>query len=80
MAVDCQITGKKSQVGGAYSNRTRATQYNPTGKRRRKVNVQKKTLFVPEINKKVTIYVSTKGLRTISKNGAYKTLKAAKLI
>lgn len=80
MAKVCQITGKQSRVGGGYSNRTRATQFNPTGKRRRKVNLQKKTLFVPEIGKKVTIEVSTKGIRTINKNGAYQTLKKAKLI
>ena len=80
MAKPCAFTGKRSRVGGQYSNRTRATQYNPTGKRRRKVNLQKKTLFVPEIGKKVTIEVSAKGLRTINKNGAYKTLKKARLI
>ncbi|PIR86563.1 50S ribosomal protein L28 [Candidatus Kaiserbacteria bacterium CG10_big_fil_rev_8_21_14_0_10_43_70] len=80
MAKECAITKKRSQVGGGYSNRTRATQFNPTGKRRRHVNIQKKTIFVPEINKKVTIKVSTKGIKTINKNGAFKTLKKAGLI
>ena len=42
MAKKCLITGKKSIVGGGYSNRTRATQFNPTGKRLRKPNLQKK--------------------------------------
>jgi large subunit ribosomal protein L28 len=76
----CDITGKTSQVGGGYSNRTRATQYNPTGKRRRQVNIQKKKVFVPELNKSVTINVSAKGIKTINKNGAYKTLKKAGLV
>jgi len=76
----CPITQKSSQVGGGYSNRVRATQFNPTGKRRRKVNLQKKKIFVPEINKTVTLEISTKGLKTIQKNGAYKTLKAAGLL
>lgn len=80
MAKQCDITGKKSQVGGGYSNRTRATQFNPSGKRRRQVNLQKKKIFVPEINKTVTVNVSTKAIRTINKNGAYKTLKGAGLI
>lgn len=80
MAKKCDITGKTSQVGGGYSNRTRATQFNPTGKRRRQVNLQKKTMFVPELGKKVTVTVSTKGLKTIRKNGAYATLKKAGLI
>lgn len=80
MARTCDITGKKSQVGGGYSNRTRATKFNPTGGRRRQVNLQKKTLFIPELGKKMTINVSAKGLKTIKKRGAFKTLKAAGLI
>lgn len=80
MARECKITGKKSQVGGRYSNRTRATQFNSGGKIRRFVNLQKKTLYIPEIAKKITIKVSTKALRTINKNGAYQTLKKAGLL
>lgn len=80
MAKKCVITGKTSLVGGGYSNRTRATQFNPTGKRRRQVNLQKKTIFVPEIGKKVTIVASAKGIKTIRKNGAFATLKKAQII
>ncbi len=80
MAKQCEITGKKTQIGGRYSNRTRATQFNPCGKVSRQPNLQKKRIYVPEIDQKVTVNVSTKGLRTIAKNGAYKTLKAARLI
>jgi large subunit ribosomal protein L28 len=80
MARTCDITGKKSQVGGGYSNRTRATKYNPTGKRRRQVNLQTKTLFIPELGKKITVRVSAKGLKTMKKRGAYLTLKAAGMV
>ena len=80
MARECVITGKKSRVGGGYSNRTRATKFNPTGARRRQVNLQKKTLFIPELGKKVTVRVSAKGLKTMKKRGAYQTLKAAGLV
>lgn len=80
MARVCDITGKTSQVGGGYSNRVRATKFNPTGKRRRQVNIQKKTLFVPEIGKKITLNVSAKGLKTMKKRGAYVTLKKAGLV
>jgi large subunit ribosomal protein L28 len=80
MSKTCPITKKSSQIGGQYSNRTRATQFNPGGKRRRSVNFVKKTLFVPEIGKKVRIGVSTKGLKIIKKRGVYKTLKKAGLI
>ncbi len=80
MAKQCDITGKKTQIGGRYSNRTRATQFNPCGKTRRQPNLQKKSIFVPELGKSVTVKVSTAALRTIAKNGAYATLKKAKLI
>ncbi|MCB9805735.1 50S ribosomal protein L28 [Candidatus Nomurabacteria bacterium] len=80
MANKCDITGKKTRVGGGYSNRTRATQFNPSGKRRRKVNLQKKKVFVPEIGKSVTLNISAKAIKTINKKGAYKTLKDANLI
>lgn len=80
MARTCDITGKSTQIGGRYSNRTRATQFNPTGKVRRKANLQKRRVYVPELGKSVLIDVSAKGLRHIKKNGAYKTLKKAKVI
>ncbi len=80
MAKECAITGKSGQMGGGYSNRTRATQFNPVGKRRRKANIHKKKIFVPELKKYITINVSTKGLKTIQKNGAHKALKKAGVI
>jgi large subunit ribosomal protein L28 len=80
MTKKCAITGKTGQTGGGYSNRTRATQFNPTGTRRRKANIHTKKIYVPELNKYVTVNISTKGLKTIRKNGAYATLKKAGLI
>ena len=80
MARACAITGKTTQVGGRYSNRTRATQFNPTGKVRRKANLQKRRIFVPELNKVVIVDVSVKGLRHIKKNGAFASLKKAGVI
>lgn len=80
MAKICEITGKGSMNGGTYSNRTRATQFNPGGKRRRYVNLQKKRVFVPEINQTVTLTISAKAIKTINKNGAYKTLQKAGIL
>jgi len=80
MARICEITGKTSQVGGRYSNRTRAAQYNPTGKTRRQPNLQKRRIFVPEINKTVIVNISVKAMRIIKKNGASATLKKAGLV
>jgi large subunit ribosomal protein L28 len=76
----CPITGKRSDVAGGYSNATRATQFNPTGKHRRHPNLQKKTIYIPELDKTMTLEVSTKGLKTINKKGAYKALKDAGII
>ena len=76
----CEITKRSSTVGGRYSNRTRATKYNMTGKVRRKINAQKRSLFVPEIGKNIRICISAKGLRECRKNGIYKTLKKNNVI
>lgn len=40
MAQVCPICHKGTLVGGRYSNRVRATKFNPTGKVRRKPNLQ----------------------------------------
>jgi large subunit ribosomal protein L28 len=80
MAKVCVITNKKSQVGGAYANRTRATVFTPTGSVRRYPNLQTKKVFVPELNKSISVTASVKGFRTLSKNGPFKTLKKAGLI
>lgn len=80
MSSKCPITNKGSQTGGKYSNRIRATQFNPTGKRTRKVNLQRKKIYVPELDKSITLKVSTKGLKIIQKKGAYNALKEAGII
>lgn len=80
MAKICVITGKSSKIAGGYSNRIRATKYNPTGKVRKYANLQKKTLFVPELKKNITITVSTRGLKTIEKRGVFRALKDAGLV
>ena len=80
MAKTCPITKKTSIVGGGYSNRIRATKFNPTGSVRKQVNLQKKRIFVPELNRTITLTLSTSAISTIAKNGAYKTLKKAGVI
>jgi large subunit ribosomal protein L28 len=67
-------------VAGGYSNRTRATKYNPTGKVRKYPNLQKKKVYIPELKKTMVLELSTEGWRTITKNGAYATLKKANII
>lgn len=80
MSKACPITGKSTKTAGGYSNRVRATKFNPTGTKRRKANLQKKKIFVPEIGKSIRVTLSTKGIKTVNKNGAYQTLKKAGII
>ena len=80
MAKECVISGKSSQMGGGYSNRTRATQFNPTGMKRRYANLQKKKIYIPELKKSITMTISARGIKTIQKNGAFATLKKAGVI
>lgn len=44
MAKSCPICNKTSLMAGGYSNRVRATKFNPTGKTRRQPNLQWATL------------------------------------
>ncbi|MFA5888658.1 MAG: bL28 family ribosomal protein [Candidatus Paceibacterota bacterium] len=80
MAKVCPISKKSSQLSGGYSNRTRATQFNPTGVTRKYANLQKKKIYIPELKKSITLTLSTTAIKTIQKNGAYATLKKAGLI
>jgi len=80
MSYICPISKKGSRVGGGYSNRTRATQFNPTGNIRKYSNLQKKRIYVPELKKFINIKISTNALKTIQKNGAYATLKKAGIV
>jgi large subunit ribosomal protein L28 len=80
MAKVCPVLNKGSRMGGGYSNRTRATQYNPTGSVRKYPNLQKKKIFIPEMNKYVIVTISARAIKTINKNGAYSTLRKAGLI
>jgi large subunit ribosomal protein L28 len=80
MAKECPITKKSSLVAGKYSNRVRATKFNPSGNQRKQVNLQKKRIFVPELNRTITLTLSTQGIKTINKKGAYVALKEAGVI
>jgi large subunit ribosomal protein L28 len=80
MAKTCEITGKGSKTAGGYSNRTRATKFNPTGKRRAYANLQTKRIFIPELDKTMKLTLSTKAIKTINKFGPYQVLKKAGII
>ncbi len=72
MARVCQITGKRPQVGNNVSHANNKT------KRRFLPNLQKKRFYLPEEGKWVTLKVSTKAIKTISRDGITAVLKEAK--
>ncbi len=74
MSKQCQITGKRGLVGNRVShanNKSRHVQ---------QPNLQKKRIWVAELKRWVPLRISTSGLRTIHRNGAYQTLKKSGLI
>ena len=83
----CQITGRRTTVGNKYSRRGLAKSKGGVGKkttgiarRKFKINLQWKRIWVPELKRYVRVRLSTRAIRSISKNGAYKTLLEAGLI
>ena len=83
----CQVTGKRTRVGKKVARRGLAKAKGGVGKkttgitkRQFKVNLQWKSIWVPELNRVVRVRLSTRALRMISKNGAYATLLKAGLI
>lgn len=63
MSRRCALTGKRPLTGNNVSHAHNKT------KRRQMVNLQNKTLFVPELGKKVTLKLSHSAMRTIDKIG-----------
>ncbi|GAA3945043.1 50S ribosomal protein L28 [Pseudoclavibacter caeni] len=63
MAAVCQVTGAKPGFGHSISHSHRRN------KRRFDPNVQKKTYYVPSLRRKVTLNVSTKGIKVIDARG-----------
>ena len=74
MARVCQITGKKGLSGHRVSHA------NNKSNRVQRPNLQKKRIFVPELNRYVSVKLSAKGLKIVDKRGPYRALKEAGLI
>lgn len=71
MSRRCQITGKGPITGNNVSHAHNRS------KRRFLPNLQKKRIWVQELNRFVTLKLSTKAIKNISKNG---TSEVAKLV
>lgn len=71
MARVCQLTGKKPVSGNNVSHAHNRT------KRRFLPNLQKKRIWVQELNRFITLKLSAEAIKNISKNG---TSEIAKLV
>ncbi|MEO2105589.1 MAG: 50S ribosomal protein L28 [Actinomycetota bacterium] len=63
MSKVCQVTGKRPTSGNNVSFSNKKT------KRRFEPNLQKKRYYLPSEKRWVTLTLSTKAMKTISKNG-----------
>lgn len=63
MSAICQVTGRKPGFGKSVSHSHHRTN------RRWNPNIQRRTYFVPSLGRRVTLRVSTKGIKTIDRRG-----------
>jgi len=87
MSRTCKITGRGTATGGSIARRGLPKKAGGVGlritghsKRTFKVNTQTKRIWVPELKEYVRVKLSTRALKTVTKNGAYRTLLKAGLI
>ncbi len=87
MARVCQITGARASRGHKIHRSGLAKKKGGIGrhvtKRVKRVilpNIRKKRVFVPELNEWVKVVITARALKTMDKNGAYKTLVDSGLI
>jgi len=59
----CKITGKRPKTGNNVSKANNKT------KRKQYPNIQKKRIFIPELEKSVTLKLSVSAIKTIDKYG-----------
>ncbi|MCH8613963.1 50S ribosomal protein L28 [Arsenicicoccus dermatophilus] len=63
MSAHCQLTGKKPSFGNTISHSHKRTS------RRFDPNIQTRTYYAPSLGRKVTLRLSTSGIRTVDKIG-----------
>ena len=87
MSKICQITGVRPIKGNKIHRRGLAKKKGGIGQHVTKVvkrtffpNLQKKRIWVAEQNRFVTVKLTARALKTVTKNGAYATLKSAGVI
>jgi len=80
----CSITGSKAVRGSVIHRRGLAKKKGGVGRHITKSvprifapNLRRQRIWVPELNKFVRVRITARGLKTINKQGAYKTLRKA---
>jgi large subunit ribosomal protein L28 len=83
----CQITGSKPRLGHRIRRSGLAKKKGGIGmhvtantRRRFMPNLKRKKIFVPETGQFIQVRLTARALKTINKNGAYKTLLKAGLV
>lgn len=83
----CDITGAHPTRGSVIHRRGLAKKKGGIGQHVTKVvprtfepNLKKKRLWVAELKRFVTVKLSARALKTVTKNGAYSTLKKAGVV
>ena len=83
----CSITKAKPVKGSVIHRRGLAKKKGGIGQHVTKVvprtfypNLQTKRLWIPELNKFVVVKLTARALKTVTKNGAYVTLKKAGVV
>ncbi|MBF0581217.1 MULTISPECIES: 50S ribosomal protein L28 [Corynebacterium] len=63
MSAHCQVTGRKPSFGKtvSHSHRRTSRRWNP--------NIQRRSFYLPSEGRSITLNVSTKGLKTIDRDG-----------
>jgi len=87
MSRECSITGAKTSKGHVIHRRGMAKKKGGVGQhvtantsRLFTPNLKTKRIWIPELNRFVTVKLTARALKTISKNGAFETLKKAGLV
>ena len=87
MAKVCSITGARVRRGNKIHRSGLAKKKGGIGRHVTKVvkrdfspNLRQKRIWVPELGRFIKVKLTARALKTVSKNGAYVTLKKAGLI
>lgn len=87
MSKICTITGSKPTRGSVIHRRGLAKKKGGVGRHVTKnvprvfgPNLREQRVWVPELKRFVRVKATARGLKTINKNGAYKTLRKAGLL